>query len=191
MQMVIVKSAKGSITIRLSTFLNFFHAGQHSQMRKVSAKVYQHGGHFCLDSSSSEKQTTTTGPLSPCSLFNIWPGLARPPTLHCACYDTSYTLSSLSGLRALQEVHKLLVSSPVCSLVLSGVSGVTLKRKQLLQTQLQKSRKHKYLREFCITFYKWKEFAWKTFTFLHQFHLNIYRIMNDTYSAQKSDLSNL
>lgn len=138
MQMVIVKSANGSITIRLTTFLNFIHTGQHSQMRKVSAKVYQHGGHFCLDSSSSEKQTTTKGHLSPCSLFNIWPGLPRPLTLHCACYDTSYTLSSLSGLWALQEVHKLLVSSPACCLVLS-VSGVTLKRKQLLQTQLQKS----------------------------------------------------
>lgn len=61
MQIVIVKSANGSITIKLTTFLNFSHAGQHSQMRKVSAKVYQHGGHFCLDSSSSEKQTTTKG----------------------------------------------------------------------------------------------------------------------------------
>lgn len=59
MQMVIVKSANGSITIKLTTFLNFSHAGLHSQMRKVSANLYQHGWHFCLDSSSSGKQTTT------------------------------------------------------------------------------------------------------------------------------------
>lgn len=69
MQMVIVRSANGSITIKLTTFLNFIHAGQHSQMRKVSAKVYQHGGHFCLDSSSSEKQTITKGKSK--SLFTV------------------------------------------------------------------------------------------------------------------------
>lgn len=56
-QMVIDKSANGSVTIALTTFLNFIHLGQHSQMRNVSAKVYQHGGHFFRDSSSSEKQT--------------------------------------------------------------------------------------------------------------------------------------
>lgn len=59
MQMVIVKSANGSITIKLTTFLNFSHAGLHSQMRKVSANLYQQGWHFCLDSSSSGKQTKT------------------------------------------------------------------------------------------------------------------------------------
>lgn len=54
MQMVMVKSANGSITISLTSALNFSHCGQHSQIRKVSAKSYQKGGHFCLDSSSSD-----------------------------------------------------------------------------------------------------------------------------------------
>lgn len=47
------------------------------------------------------------------------------PTLHCASYDTSYTLSSLPGLWALEEVHKLLVWSSTRLSVLC-VSGVSL-----------------------------------------------------------------
>lgn len=57
MQMVMVKSVNGSITMSSTTFLIFSHSGQQSQIRNVWAKVYQHGGHFFLDSSSSgEKQ---------------------------------------------------------------------------------------------------------------------------------------
>lgn len=39
-------------------------------------------------------------------------------TLHCAGYNTSDTMSSLSGLWALKVVHKFLV----CSSTVSGVS---------------------------------------------------------------------
>lgn len=46
-------------------------------------------------------------------------------TLHCACYDTSYTMSSLPGLWALQEVHRLLLCSSTGLSVLC-VSGVNL-----------------------------------------------------------------
>lgn len=95
MQMVIVKSANGSITINLTTFLNFSHAGQHSQMRKVSAKVYQHGWHFCLDSSSSEKQTTTKGKSK--SLFTF-----QHLTLDChACLPSIVLVMTLAILWAL------------------------------------------------------------------------------------------
>lgn len=59
MQMVIVMSVKGSITMTSTAFLIFSHSGQQSQIRNVWAKVYQHGGHFFLDSSSSgEKQNS-------------------------------------------------------------------------------------------------------------------------------------
>lgn len=53
MQMVMVKSVNGSITMSSTTFLIFNHSGQQSQIRNMWAKVYQHGGHFFLDSSSS------------------------------------------------------------------------------------------------------------------------------------------
>lgn len=57
MQIVIDKSTKGSITIRLTVSLILSHTGPHSQIRKVLANLYQHGGHFLCDSSSSLSQT--------------------------------------------------------------------------------------------------------------------------------------
>lgn len=71
MQMVMVKSVNGSITISLTTFLIFSHAGQHSQMRKIWAKLYQHGGHFCLDSSSSDDETNKQKHLKVLFIFSI------------------------------------------------------------------------------------------------------------------------
>lgn len=47
------------------------------------------------------------------------------PTLHCAGYDTCYTMSSLSSLWALKVVHKLLVCSSA-GLSVFCVSGVSL-----------------------------------------------------------------
>lgn len=47
------------------------------------------------------------------------------PTLHCASYDTSYTLSSLPGLWAIKEVQKLLMCSSTHFSVLC-VSGISL-----------------------------------------------------------------
>lgn len=47
------------------------------------------------------------------------------PTLHSAGYDTSYTECSLSGLWAIEEVHKLLVCSSTGLSVLC-VSTVSL-----------------------------------------------------------------
>lgn len=53
MQIVMARSTKGSITIRLTISLIFSHFGLHSQIRKVLANLYQHGGHERCDSSSS------------------------------------------------------------------------------------------------------------------------------------------
>jgi len=56
MQIVIARSTNGSITTKLTTCFTFNHGLQQSQIKKVFANLYQHGGHFCLDSSSSEKK---------------------------------------------------------------------------------------------------------------------------------------
>lgn len=69
MQMVMVKSVNGSITMSSTTFLIFNHSGQQSQIRNMWAKVYQHGGHFFLDSSSSgEKQINPNVVLTPAAV---------------------------------------------------------------------------------------------------------------------------
>lgn len=52
-QMVIAKSTKGSITIRFTISLILIQTGPHSQIRNVLANLYQHGGQFLWDSSSS------------------------------------------------------------------------------------------------------------------------------------------
>lgn len=61
MQMVIARSTNGSITTRLTTCFTFSHGLQQSQIRHILANLYQQGGHFCLDSSSSgeEKKINT------------------------------------------------------------------------------------------------------------------------------------
>lgn len=55
MQIVMVRSTNGSMTTMLTTSLIFSHKGQQSQIKQVLANLYQQGGHFCLDSSSSAK----------------------------------------------------------------------------------------------------------------------------------------
>lgn len=69
------------------------------------------------------------------------------PTLHCAGYDTSYTMSSLSGLWALEEVHKLLVRSSTGLFILC-VSGVSLEIQTIVKDTivLQKISYHEYAR---------------------------------------------
>lgn len=53
MQMVMAKSTKGSMTIKFTISFSFIQYGWHSQIRKVLANLYQQGGHFLWDSSSS------------------------------------------------------------------------------------------------------------------------------------------
>lgn len=53
MQIVIAKSTNGSITTKLTICFTFNQCGLQSQIKKIFANLYQHGGHFCLDSSSS------------------------------------------------------------------------------------------------------------------------------------------
>ncbi len=60
MQIVMAKSTNGSMTTKLTISLIFSHVGQQSQIRQVLANLYQQGGHFCLDSSSSRKGENTT-----------------------------------------------------------------------------------------------------------------------------------
>lgn len=55
--MVMARSTNGSMTTVLTMSLIFSHAGQQSQIREVLANLYQQGGHFCLDSSSSGERT--------------------------------------------------------------------------------------------------------------------------------------
>lgn len=55
MQIVMVRSTNGSMTTILTISLIFSHWGQQSQIKQVLANLYQQGGHFCLDSSSSAK----------------------------------------------------------------------------------------------------------------------------------------
>ena len=129
MQMVMARSTNGSIIISLTTLLIFIHVG-HSQMRKVRAKSYHQGGHFCLDSSSSDahkwRQNKKKYQLSfwypRCNQDRILLPWCTIPTLHSAGYDTSYTVNSLSGLWAVEEVHKLLSSTGLSVLCISGVS---------------------------------------------------------------------
>lgn len=56
MQTVIARSTSGSITIGSTTFFTFNQGSQQFQIKKVWANLYQQGGHFCLDSSSSGKK---------------------------------------------------------------------------------------------------------------------------------------
>lgn len=60
MQIVIVRSTNGSMTTMLTISLIFSHRGLQSQIKQVLANLYQQGGHFCLDSSSSAKQERAT-----------------------------------------------------------------------------------------------------------------------------------
>lgn len=53
MQMVMARSTKGSMTIKLTISFSFIQYGWHSQIRNVLANLYQQGGHFLWDSSSS------------------------------------------------------------------------------------------------------------------------------------------
>ena len=53
MQMVMARSTKGSMTMRLTISLIFSHVGEHSQIRKVLENLYQQGGQLLWDSSSS------------------------------------------------------------------------------------------------------------------------------------------
>ena len=53
MQIVMARSTNGSITIKFTRCFTFNHASQQSQIKNILANLYQHGGHFCLDSSSS------------------------------------------------------------------------------------------------------------------------------------------
>lgn len=53
MQMVMARSTNGSITIKFTRCFTFNHESQQSQIKNTLANLYQHGGHFCLDSSSS------------------------------------------------------------------------------------------------------------------------------------------
>lgn len=53
MQTVITRSTSGSITINSTIFFTFNQGSQQFQIKKVWANLYQQGGHFCLDSSSS------------------------------------------------------------------------------------------------------------------------------------------
>lgn len=143
MQVVMIRSANGSITISLTTFLTFSHAGQHSQMRRAWANLYQQGGHFCLDSSNSDVhrgvKTKMFLPESSHNLFQYpsynedWVNMLwhTIPTLQCAGYDTSYTISSVSGCWGLEEVNRL----PVCSsasLFVLCVSGVSLETETIV-----------------------------------------------------------
>lgn len=56
MQIVMARSTNGSITIKFTICLTFSHGVQQSQIKQVLANLYQHGGHFCLDSSSSREK---------------------------------------------------------------------------------------------------------------------------------------
>lgn len=56
MQIVMARSTKGSITIKFTICLTFSQGVQQSQIKQVLANLYQHGGHFCLDSSSSREK---------------------------------------------------------------------------------------------------------------------------------------
>lgn len=51
--MVMVRSTNGSITTRLTICFTFNQYGEQSQIKNMLANLYQQGGHFCLDSSSS------------------------------------------------------------------------------------------------------------------------------------------
>lgn len=53
MQIVMARSTNGSITIKFTRCFTLSHALQQSQIKNTLANLYQHGGHFCLDSSSS------------------------------------------------------------------------------------------------------------------------------------------
>lgn len=52
-QMVMARSTNGSITTRLTICFTFSQYGEQSQIKNMLENLYQQGGHFCLDSSSS------------------------------------------------------------------------------------------------------------------------------------------
>lgn len=56
-QMVMAKSTNGSITTRLTICFTFNQYGEQSQIKNMLENLYQQGGHFCLDSSSSRLKT--------------------------------------------------------------------------------------------------------------------------------------
>lgn len=74
-------------------------------------------------------------PWSTVYLFNIQPNIVLPQcviyTLHCASYDTSYTVSPLPVFRALKEVHKLLLCSSIYFSVLC-ISCVSLETETIV-----------------------------------------------------------
>lgn len=130
--MVIARSTNGSITIILTIFLILSHFGQQSQMRKVLANLYQQGGHFCLDSSSSDRYREITEKylFYECVLilsihaicFRGCTGYGIVVhTFHSVGYNTSYTERPLPGNWVFQEVHSGLVRS------ISGLSILCLR----------------------------------------------------------------
>lgn len=52
-QMVMARSTKGSMTIKFTISFSLIQYGWHSQIKNVLANLYQQGGHFLWDSSSS------------------------------------------------------------------------------------------------------------------------------------------
>lgn len=52
-QMVMARSTNGSITTKLTICFTFSQYGEQSQIKNMLENLYQQGGHFCLDSSSS------------------------------------------------------------------------------------------------------------------------------------------
>lgn len=117
------------------------------------------------------------------------PRCPRLPTLHCACYDASYTLSSLSGLWALQEVHKLLVSSPICFFVLC-ISSVSLKMKKLLHSNSKTDMCDHFASQWTTGMRIEKVCKNKITHCFHPFHLNIYKIINaDMYITKRYNAS--
>ena len=124
MQMVMARSVNGSITIRLTKFLNLSHAGQQSQIRKVLENLYQQGGHVCLDSSSSDtKQADTIQKTTMSLMLQLFDGFRSfrgqgCPTFHGVGYNTGHAQGPLSGHRASQEVHGGLIGSALIPHVL-------------------------------------------------------------------------
>lgn len=73
MQMVMAKSTKGSMTIKFTISFSLIQYGWHSQIKNVLANLYQQGGHFLWDSSSSTvtKQNSSRAQPSPPRLLGL------------------------------------------------------------------------------------------------------------------------
>ena len=72
-QMVMAKSTKGSMTIKFTISFSLIQYGWHSQIKNVLANLYQQGGHFLWDSSSSTvtKQNSNRVQSSPLRLLDL------------------------------------------------------------------------------------------------------------------------